>query len=145
MTGCILSKDQLLLQCEGIETCETGNCKGTDGRSRLECGGVGSDAPVIKGEMNLDDTDDWYDVSWVDGFNVAMVVEATHFDAVYQAAEPIHHCASASVPSWDVRTPAQPTLSGFYLTVTTIRTSHEAAVSTTKPGMGTAAPFLKDM
>ena len=75
--------------------CKTGNCTDVHGNGVLQCGGAGSAAPVTKGEMNLDDAIDWYDVSWVDGFNIAMVIQPGQFDTAYQATDPDHHCSSA--------------------------------------------------
>lgn len=98
----------------GIGTCETGNCKSVNGSSLLECGGVGSTAPATKGEMNLDDDGDWYDVSWVDGFNVAMVIQPTRYDPTNPTLDVNHYCTAAGcslglsafssprVPDWNV-------------------------------------------
>jgi PGF-pre-PGF domain-containing protein len=94
----------------GIGNCETGNCKDTNGKGLLECGGAGSVAPVTKGEFNLDDSIDWYDVSWVDGFNVAMVIQPVNHDTVYPVSDPSHHCntAGCSVGLHDFSSPAVP-------------------------------------
>ncbi len=94
----------------GIGNCETGNCKDTKGKGLLECGGAGSAAPVTKGEFNLDDSIDWYDVSWVDGFNVAMVIQPVNHDTVYPVSDPSHHCntAGCSVGLHDFSSPAVP-------------------------------------
>ena len=98
----------------GVGNCETGNCKDTAGKGLLECGGAGSTAPVTKGEFNLDDSEDWYDVSWVDGFNIAMVIQPVNHDLEYPVTDPAHHCnaagcsvglhdfSSPAVPDWDV-------------------------------------------
>ncbi len=99
---------------DGIGTCETGNCKSVNGSSLLECGGAGSTAPATKGEMNLDDDGDWYDVSWVDGFNVAMVIEPTRYDPTNPTLDVNHDLNTAGcslglsafssprVPDWSV-------------------------------------------
>lgn len=112
--GAFYPRTNCSFDASGIGGCETGNCTDGTGKGRLLCGGAGSAAPVTKGEMNLDDTDDWYDVSWVDGFNIAMIIRPTEYDAGYQATDPTHHCASAgcnvglsdfastAVPSWDI-------------------------------------------
>jgi PGF-pre-PGF domain-containing protein len=112
--GAFYPRTNCSFDASGIGGCETGNCTDVTGKGRLQCGGAGSAAPVTKGEMNLDDTDDWYDVSWVDGFNIAMIIRPTQYDAGYQAEEPTHHCAiagcnvglldfaSSRVPSWDI-------------------------------------------
>jgi PGF-pre-PGF domain-containing protein len=94
----------------GIGNCETGNCKDTTGKGLLECGGAGSTAPVTKGEFNLDDSIDWYDVSWVDGFNIAMVIQPVNHDPSYTTSDPSHHCATAgcSVGLHDFSSPAVP-------------------------------------
>ena len=94
----------------GIGDCETGNCKDMNGKGLLECGGAGSAAPVTKGEFNLDDSIDWYDVSWVDGFNIAMVIQPVNHDPSYTTSDPSHHCATAgcSVGLHDFSSPAVP-------------------------------------
>jgi hypothetical protein len=94
----------------GIGYCETGNCKDTAGLGVLECGGAGSTAPVTKGELNLDDSIDWYDVSWVDGFNIAMVIQPTQYDTTFNTTDPAHHCATAgcSVGLSDFHSPDVP-------------------------------------
>jgi PGF-pre-PGF domain-containing protein len=94
----------------GIGNCETGNCKDTAGKGLLECGGAGSAAPVTKGEFNLDDSIDWYDVSWVDGFNIAMVIQPVNHDPSYTTSDPSHHCntAGCSVGLHDFSSPAVP-------------------------------------
>jgi hypothetical protein len=98
----------------GIGNCETGNCKDTNGNGVLECGGAGSIAPVTKGEFNFDDTIDWYDVSWVDGFNIAVVIQPARYDPTFPSSDPAHHCSTAgcsvglssftspAVPNWSV-------------------------------------------
>jgi PGF-pre-PGF domain-containing protein len=98
--------------------CETGNCKDSGNTDVLECGGAGSAAPVTKGEINFDAPVtapvDYYDVSWVDGFNIAMVIQPTQYDSTYTKSDPAHNCATAGcsvglndfsspeVPDWKV-------------------------------------------
>ena len=105
-TGCTFNE-------AGVGSCITGNCVDNLGTGVLECGGAGSAAPVTKTEINFDSPNDWYDVSWVDGFNVAMVIEPTKFDQTYIAPDPAHQCKtggcsvglasffSPSVPDWN--------------------------------------------
>ncbi len=90
--------------------CETGNCKDAANTDVLECGGAGSAAPVTKAEINFDSPVDWYDVSWVDGFNVAMVIQPMNYDAGYIGSDAAHKCAVAgcSVGLNDFRSPDVP-------------------------------------
>lgn len=112
--GAIYPRTDCTFDAQGVGSCTTGNCKNTHGQGVLGCGGSGSSAPVTKGEFNFDDTDDWYDVSFVDGFNIAMVIRPTQFNAAYQALDTYHHCSNAgcsvglqdfkssAVPDWSV-------------------------------------------
>ncbi|KAF6168290.1 hypothetical protein GIB67_018130 [Kingdonia uniflora] len=56
----------------GKGTCVTGDCGG-----QLHCSGAGGAPPVTLAEFTLDSPMDFYDVSLVDGYNVAMSVLAT--------------------------------------------------------------------
>ncbi|NMB79700.1 MAG: thaumatin family protein [Methanomicrobiales archaeon] len=48
----------------------------TDGKGKLQCGGIGVTVPATKGEINFDENSvTTYDVSIVDGFNVPMKIE----------------------------------------------------------------------
>jgi hypothetical protein len=67
-TNCVFDEN-------GVGTCETGNCKDFLGTSVIGCGGAGSANPVTKAELNLDDNGDWFDVSYVNGFNVGVTIE----------------------------------------------------------------------
>jgi len=48
----------------------------SDGKGKLQCGGIGVTIPATKGEINFDQNGvTTYDVSIVDGFNVPMLIE----------------------------------------------------------------------
>ncbi|KAE8713486.1 Pathoproteinsis-related protein 5 [Hibiscus syriacus] len=56
----------------GQITCQTGNC----GSTQMECNGKGASPPVTLAEFTIGSgTQDFYDVSLVDGYNLAMMVE----------------------------------------------------------------------
>ncbi|KFK30466.1 hypothetical protein AALP_AA7G264700 [Arabis alpina] len=56
----------------GSGTCKTGDC----GSNQVECGGGGAAPPVTLAEFTLGTgSDDFYDVSLVDGYNIPMIVE----------------------------------------------------------------------
>jgi hypothetical protein len=112
--GAVYPRTNCTFDAQGVGTCLTGTCKNTHGQSVLECGGAGSLAPVTKGEFNFDDINDWYDVSFVDGFNIAMVIRPTTFNAAFQSQDAYHHCSvagcnvglqdfkSVAVPNWNI-------------------------------------------
>ncbi len=53
--------------------CETGQCK-----NNIECAGTTGVPPVTLAEFNLaSSSDDWYDLSLVDGFSIPMSIEPT--------------------------------------------------------------------
>ncbi|KAF5810239.1 putative Thaumatin family [Helianthus annuus] len=56
-------------------SCQTGDC----GSGQLECNGAGAAPPTTLAEFTLGTTggSDFYDVSLVDGYNVAMIVEVS--------------------------------------------------------------------
>ena len=47
---------------------------------------------------------------WVDGFNIAMVIQPVNHDPAYSTSDPSHHCATAgcSVGLHDFSSPAVP-------------------------------------
>ncbi|XP_015969829.1 thaumatin-like protein 1 isoform X1 [Arachis duranensis] len=56
-------------------TCTTGDC----GSNKLECNGAGADPPVTLAEFTIgsgSQSQDYYDVSLVDGYNLPMMVDA---------------------------------------------------------------------
>lgn len=69
-TGCTGSDDDL--------TCDIGTCRSNfDGKGKLQCGGVGVTPPATKCEIQFDGYmgQDFYDVSFVDGFNLPILIE----------------------------------------------------------------------
>jgi len=108
-TGCSFDEN-------GFGHCDTGNCKDLLNRGLLECGGAGSASPVTKAEINFDGGTppaDNYDISYVNGFNIAMEMIPTQYDPPYYS-EPLNRCikggcavnlsgfSSPTVPSWDM-------------------------------------------
>ncbi|MFA4860768.1 thaumatin family protein [Methanoregula sp.] len=106
-TGCTFDAN-------GIGSCDTGNCIDGLNRGLLQCGGAGSASPVTKAEMNFGNTwvdVDNYDVSFVNGFNVAMVFTPTQYNATYigrnqctsgGCAVNLSSFSSPKVPSWNM-------------------------------------------
>lgn len=69
-TGCTGPDDDL--------TCDIGTClSNLDGKGKLQCGGVGVTPPATKCEIKFDGFagHDYYDVSFVDGFNLPVQIE----------------------------------------------------------------------
>eukprot|EP01116_Phalansterium_solitarium_P019242 TRINITY_DN5312_c0_g1_i1.p1 TRINITY_DN5312_c0_g1~~TRINITY_DN5312_c0_g1_i1.p1 ORF type:complete len:279 (-),score=35.85 TRINITY_DN5312_c0_g1_i1:237-1073(-) len=85
-TGCTLGADNVTLQCE------TGDC----GR-RLECGGIGGDVTVTLAEITFDgwQSQDFYDVSNVDAFNIPITMYAKNGTFVPNGGE--YNCGVAGV------------------------------------------------
>ncbi|KAE8696797.1 Thaumatin-like protein 1 [Hibiscus syriacus] len=58
----------------GQLTCQTADC----GSSQVECNGRGATPPAILSEFRIGSgTQDFYDISLVDGYNLPMIVEAS--------------------------------------------------------------------
>ncbi|MBA0701688.1 hypothetical protein Goari_022145, partial [Gossypium aridum] len=65
-TGCISDQNT------GQLTCQTADC----GSTQMECNGKGATPPVTLAEFTIGSgTQDFYDVSLVDGYNLPMLVE----------------------------------------------------------------------
>lgn len=93
----------------GIGDCETGKCIDNLGNSVIGCGGSGSENPVTKGELNLDDNGDWFDVSYVNGFNVGMTIEPGNVNAGSDNCYP----AGCAISLSDIKSPAVPDFSAL--------------------------------
>ncbi|XP_051150794.1 thaumatin-like protein 1 isoform X1 [Andrographis paniculata] len=66
-TGCVFDP------ATGQGSCATGDC----GSNQIECNGAGAKPPATLAEFTIgSDTQDFYDVSLVDGYNLPMIVEA---------------------------------------------------------------------
>lgn len=68
-TGCTYNPDT------GQGSCVTGDC----GSNQVECNGAGATPPATLAEFTIgsDSTQDFYDVSLVDGYNVPMIIDAS--------------------------------------------------------------------
>jgi hypothetical protein len=98
----------------GFGNCDTGNCIDLLNRGLFQCGGAGSAAPVTKAEINFDGgtpVTDSYDISYVNGFNVAMLFTPTQYNPSYVGKNqctvggcPVNlsSFSSPKVPSWNM-------------------------------------------
>jgi PGF-pre-PGF domain-containing protein len=115
--GAFYTRTDCTFDADGYGSCLTGDCN-KYGWGYRECAGAPSLPPATKGEFNFDiPGKDWYDVSYVNGFNIAMVITPTRYDPAYPGSDPAsasRQCTAAGcsvgladfkspeVPSWDV-------------------------------------------
>lgn len=118
--GAFYTRTDCTFDAEGYGSCLTGDCT-KYGWGYRECAGAPSVPPATKGEFNFDlpglSNKDWYDVSYVNGFNIAMVITPTRYDPAYPGSDPAsasRQCTAAGcsvgladfkspdVPRWDV-------------------------------------------
>jgi PGF-pre-PGF domain-containing protein len=118
--GAFYTRTDCTFDTDGYGSCLTGDCT-KYGWGYRECAGAPSLPPATKGEFNFDipagGSKDWYDVSYVNGFNIAMVIEPTRYDPAYPGSDPAsasRQCTAAGcavgladfhspeVPSWNV-------------------------------------------
>ena len=118
--GAFYTRTDCTFDADGYGSCLTGDCT-KYGWGYRECAGAPSVPPATKGEFNFDlpglSDKDWYDVSYVNGFNIAMVITPIRYDPAYPGSDPAsasRQCTAAGcsvgladfkspeVPSWDV-------------------------------------------
>jgi PGF-pre-PGF domain-containing protein len=112
--GAFFPRTGCTFDANGYLNCSTGNCVDRLNRSLFQCGGAGSSAPATKAEINFGSvwsTVDYYDISLVNGFNVASVFTPTQYNASYVGqnqctsggcAVNLTSFSSPKVPSWDM-------------------------------------------
>lgn len=82
--GAFFARTDCTFDQNGIGSCATGNCQDVQNRGLFQCGGAGSHSPATKAEVNFDSGGiDNYDISYVNGFNIAMVFEPTQYNPSY--------------------------------------------------------------
>jgi PGF-pre-PGF domain-containing protein len=118
--GAFYTRTDCTFDTDGYGSCLTGDCV-KYGWGYRECAGAPSLPPATKGEFNFDipglSNKDWYDVSYVNGFNIAMVITPNRYDPSYPGSDPAsasRQCTAAGcavglsdfrspdVPNWDV-------------------------------------------
>jgi PGF-pre-PGF domain-containing protein len=89
--GAFFTRTDCTFDADGYGSCLTGDCA-KYGWGYLVCAGAPSLPPATKGEFNFDlpskTNKDWYDVSYVNGFNIAMVITPTRYDPAYPGSDP---------------------------------------------------------
>jgi hypothetical protein len=107
--GAFYPRTNCVFDADGFGQCETGNCIDFLGDSVIGCGGAGSANPVTKAELNLDDNGDWFDVSYVNGFNVGVTIEPGNVNLGSDNC----HTAGCDVSLPDFNSPAVPDISSL--------------------------------
>ncbi|MFA4876621.1 MAG: thaumatin family protein [Methanoregula sp.] len=111
--GAFFPRTGCTFDANGYGSCNTGNCKDKLDRGLLQCGGAGSAAPASKAEINFGNntSGDDYDMSYVNGFNIAMVFTPTQYDPTYTGTNKctpggcsvgLPNFYSPKVPNWDI-------------------------------------------